>query len=97
MRLVDELADDLVVEVFDGDPVDPLLPVLLLLLLQDQLNEQLLQLLVAVVDAKLLKAVFVEHLKPVNVEDPDHRRRTVDAVTHTLSRKVAIREVICIV
>ena len=37
-------------------PLDPLLRVFLLFLLQDQLDEQLLKLLIAVVDAKLLEA-----------------------------------------
>ena len=37
-------------------PLDPLLRVFLLFLLQDQLDEQLLKLLVAVVDAKSLEA-----------------------------------------
>jgi len=40
-------------------PLDALIAVLLLLPLQHQLNEQLLQLLIAVVDAELLKAVHV--------------------------------------
>ena len=38
-------------------PGDPLPLVLLLLLLQNQLDKELLQLLVAVIDAELLKAV----------------------------------------
>ena len=37
-------------------PGDPFPLVLLLFLLQDQLNKQLLELLVAVIDAELLKA-----------------------------------------
>ena len=41
------------------DPLNPLPHVLLLLLLQHQLNKQLLQLLIAVVDAQLFKAVCV--------------------------------------
>ena len=46
--------------------------VLLLLLLEGELNEELLQLLVAVVYAKLLKAVLAEDLKPVDVQDAHH-------------------------
>jgi hypothetical protein len=38
-------------------PRDPLPLVLLLLLLQNQLNKQLLQFLVAVIDAELFKAI----------------------------------------
>jgi len=43
-----------------------------LLGLEGQLNKQLLQLFVAIVDAKLLKAVGLEDLKAVNVEHADH-------------------------
>ena len=43
------------------DPLDAFPHVLLLLLLQHQLNEQLLQLLIAVVDTELLKAVTHIH------------------------------------
>ncbi len=50
-----EGADGLVVEVLDVHPLDALAEVLLLLTLQHQLNEQLLQLLIAVVDAELLE------------------------------------------
>lgn len=56
MLLFDEVADDLVVEVRDGLPLNALLEVLLLLRLESQLDEQLLQLLVAVVYAELFKA-----------------------------------------
>ena len=52
--------------------LNALLLVLLLLGAQSQLNEQLLQLLVAVVDAELLKAVLPKDLKPVNVEQSHH-------------------------
>lgn len=55
MLLLNEVTDDLVVEVRDRLPLDALLEVLLLLRLESQLNEQLLQLLVAVVDAELFK------------------------------------------
>ena len=58
--LIDELADDGVVEVLDGCPLDALLLILLLLSLERQLNEHLLELLIAVVDAKLLEAVRLE-------------------------------------
>ena len=56
----------LVVEVVDVDPLDALALVLLLLLLEHELDEELLQLLVAVVDAELLEAVVVEHLEAWN-------------------------------
>ena len=39
------------------DPLNPFSHVLLLLLLEDKFNEQLLQFLIAVVDAQLLKTV----------------------------------------
>ena len=69
----------LVVEVVHVDPLDPLPLVLLLLLLEHQLDEELLQVLVAVVDAELLEGVVVEDLEAVDVEDADHRRVAVVA------------------
>jgi hypothetical protein len=39
---------------------------------QSQFNEELLQLLVAIVDADLFKAVGGKDLKPVNVKQPHH-------------------------
>ena len=73
VRLVDQLADDHVVEVVDVLPLDSLPLVLLLLLLQHQLDEQLLQLLVAVVDAELLKTVLPKDLKAVDVKNSNYR------------------------
>ena len=74
----------LVVEELDGGPRDALSGVLLLLLLERQLDEQLLQLLVAVINAELLETaqsamagaarpVGREDLEAIDVEDPDHR------------------------
>ena len=57
MSSLNEVANDNVVEVLDGLPLDALAQVLLLLLLQRQLDEQLLQLLVTEVDAELLEAM----------------------------------------
>ena len=73
VRLVDQVADDHVVEVVDVLPLDPLPLVLLLLLLQHQLDEQLLELLVAVVDAELLKTVLPKDLKAVDVKNSNYR------------------------
>ena len=73
VRLVDQLADDHVVKVVDVLPLDPLPLVLLLLLLQHQLDEQLLQLLIAVVDAELLKTVLPKDLKAVDVKNSNYR------------------------
>lgn len=56
---LDEVTYDLVVEVFDGVPLDLLPDILLLLGLECQLNENLLQLLVDVVDTKLLERVVL--------------------------------------
>lgn len=51
-------------------PKDPyLLLVLLLFVLEGELDEDLLQLLVHVVDAKLLEAVSTEDLEPVDVQN----------------------------
>lgn len=53
--LFDEVTHNLVVEVFDWCPLDLLANVLFLLALQGELDEDLLQLLVDVVDAKLFE------------------------------------------
>jgi hypothetical protein len=58
--LLNEIADDLVIEVFDFRPLDSLTDIFLLLGLESQLDENLLQLLVDVVDAKLLERIFLE-------------------------------------
>jgi hypothetical protein len=47
----------------DGSPLDLLADVLLLLGLEGELDEDLLELLVDVVDAQLLKAVVLEDLE----------------------------------
>jgi hypothetical protein len=54
-------------------PFDLLLGVLLLLQLEDVLGKVVLEVLVGVVDAKLLKAVLLEVLKAEDVEDRDGR------------------------
>ena len=53
---INHLADDLVIKVVNVHPLDSLAGILLLLPLQNQLNEELLEFLVAVVDAELFKA-----------------------------------------
>jgi hypothetical protein len=55
-----EIADDLVVEVFDFRPLDSLTNIFFLLRLESQLDENLLQLLVDIVDAKLLERIFLK-------------------------------------
>lgn len=57
---LDEFTNNLIVEVVDGCPFDALLHILFLLSLQRQLNENLLQLLIHKVDAKLLKPIFLK-------------------------------------
>ena len=47
--------------------------VLLLLLLQHQLDEQLLQFLVAVVDAELLETVLPKNFEAVDVKNSNYR------------------------
>ena len=51
-------------------PFNSFTEVLLLLVGKSRLNEDLLELLVGVVDDELLKAVLLESLKPVQVQDP---------------------------
>ena len=58
--LLDEVAYDLVIEVLDGRPFDLFPNVFFLLGLQRQFNEDLLQLLVDIVDAKLFERVILE-------------------------------------
>jgi hypothetical protein len=58
-RRFNQLANDRVVKVVDVSPRNALANIVVLLLLQCQLDEQLLQLLVAVVDEKLLKSVVL--------------------------------------
>mmetsp|Transcript_26469 Transcript_26469/g.69624 ORF Transcript_26469/g.69624 Transcript_26469/m.69624 type:complete len:686 (-) Transcript_26469:554-2611(-) len=65
---VNQITNDLVVEEFDGLPLDTLAHVLILLRFESELNEKLLKLLVAVVNAELLKRVLLENFKAVNVE-----------------------------
>ncbi len=68
MRLLDKVTYYFIVKVVNVRPVDVLSLVLFLLLFQHKLNEQLLQLFVAVVDTELLEAVRLEHFKAVDVQ-----------------------------
>lgn len=56
MLLLNQVADDLVIEELNWFPLDAFALVLLLLTFESELNEHLLQLLVTVVDAELLEA-----------------------------------------
>lgn len=58
--LLNEIADDLVVEIFDFRPLDPLTNIFLLLSLEGQLDENLLQLFVDIIDAELFEGVILE-------------------------------------
>lgn len=58
--LLNEIADNLVVEVFDFRPLYPLANIFLLLGLESQLDENLLQLFVDIIDAELFEGVFLE-------------------------------------
>jgi len=71
MRLLDQVTDHFIIKVVNVRPIDVLSLVLFLLLFQHKLNEQLLQLFVAVVDAELLEAVRLEHFKAVDVQHTD--------------------------
>ena len=62
--------------------------VFLLLLFEHELDEQLLQLLVTVVDAQLLKTVAVEHLEAVYVQHADHGALAVQLAVPNLDRVV---------
>jgi len=53
--LLDQVTDDFVVKIINVFPFNALPPILLLLRLQCQLNEELLKLFIAEVDAELFK------------------------------------------
>lgn len=55
MSLLNHVANDFVIEELDLDPLDALLMVFVLLVLQCQVDEQLLQLLVAQIDTELFE------------------------------------------
>ena len=55
MFLLDQVTDDFVIKILNMFPFDALPPVLLLLRLKRQLNEELLKLFIAEVDAELFK------------------------------------------
>ena len=63
---LDEIAYDLVVEVLDRRPLDLLANVLFLFGLEGEFNEDLLELLVDVIDAKLLKGVVLSSVSCEN-------------------------------
>ena len=60
VRLLDQVAYNFVVEVVNVEPVNVLALVLLLLLLQHELDEELLQLFVAVINAELFKTFAIK-------------------------------------
>ena len=67
--MLNKSADDSIIEVVNMFPFDPFQNVLFLLGLQCQLNKHLLQFLVAVIYDELLKAVVIEDLKAVDVQN----------------------------
>lgn len=98
MSLLDQVANDLIVKVFNVLPSYPFLLVLFLFLFQNQLcdkifiiiiaslislkvflrilsitltDKKLLQLFVAIIDAKLLEAIHVKDFKAVDIEHAD--------------------------
>ena len=69
--LSQEIENGLIVLELNPGPVDPLLVVFLLLHLEDVTHEELLEVLVAVVDAHLLETVLLEGFKAENVQHTD--------------------------
>jgi hypothetical protein len=59
--LFDEVADDLVIEIFDRCPFDLFTDVFFLFSFERQLDEDLLKLFVYVIDAKLFEAVVLNN------------------------------------
>jgi len=87
--LLDQIDNRLVVKVVDWGPLNTFPLVLLLFLFQHQIDEDLLQLFIAIVDAKLLERVHHENFEPVDIQDSNHNfrspialQRTVDVVHH---------------
>ena len=60
MLLFYQVTDDAVVKVLHCNPLDTFPSVLLLLLFEYEFNEELLEFLVAVVDAELFKTVWYQ-------------------------------------
>ena len=72
---LNQVAHNLVVEVLDGRPLDLLLSIFFLLLLECQLDKDLLELLIYIVDAQLLERVVFKDFKAVNVQHSNHGGR----------------------
>lgn len=70
---LDQVADDLVVEKVNRRPLDAFSIIFGLLGAQRELNENLLQLLVDVIDAKLLEPVFLESRQRSKMSAPPWR------------------------
>lgn len=62
MLLLDQIADDHVIEIIDRLPFDVLELVFFLLGFQCELDEELLQFFVAIVDVELFEGVLFEYL-----------------------------------
>jgi len=67
--LLDQVTDDFVVKILNMFPFNALPAILLLLRLQCQLNEELLKLFIAEVDAELFKTVSLKYFKAIDVQD----------------------------
>ena len=66
MGFLDQVTNDAIIEVLHSDPFDAFSLILFLFLLQYQHYKELLQFLIAVVDAELLKAVQIKTEMRVN-------------------------------
>lgn len=67
-----QLANFFIVKILDRLPLNFFTSILLLFRFQCQLDKKLLQLFVAVVDAKLFKTITAKYFKTINVKQPDH-------------------------
>lgn len=66
-----EIANNLVVKVFDWLPLNSFLNVFFLFTLECQFNEQLLQFLVTQIDTELFERVVLENFESVNIQNSD--------------------------
>lgn len=66
-----QIENDLVIDEFDMFPGYPFFVVVFLFHLKNVLNEELLEMFISVVDAKLLEAIIVEIFKSKNIQNAD--------------------------
>ena len=90
--LLYQITDHFVVEIFDGGPFDLFSHIFFLFRLQSQLNEDLLQLFVDVVDAKLFKGVVLEYFETEDILRKFLSKATVSRICTTHKNTDELRD-----